>query len=53
MSELMYGFRIIESGINDAFKEIKRKEAEEDMYVNPEHSYSEYAVEPLKKFPKS
>lgn len=53
ISELMYGFRIIESKINDAFKEMKRKEAEEDMYVNPEHSYSEYEVEPLKKFPKS
>ena len=53
ISELMYGFRIIESNINDAFKEMKRKETEEDMYVNPEHSYSEYEVEPLKKFPKS
>lgn len=53
ISELMYGFKIIESKINDAFKEIKRKEAEDEMYVNPDHSYSEYEVEPLKKFPKS
>lgn len=53
ISELMYGFRIIESKINDAFKEIKRKEREDSMYVNPNHSYSDYKVEPLKKFPKS
>jgi len=53
VSEFMYAFKIIESKINDAFKEMRRKEIEDDMYVNPEHSYSEYEVEPLKKFPKS
>lgn len=53
ISEMMYVFKMIESRINDAFKELKRMEAEKDMYVNPDHSYSEIDVEPLKKFPKS
>jgi len=53
ISELMYGFKIIESKINDAFKEIKKQKIKENLYVNPDHSYSDYEVEPLKKFPKS
>jgi hypothetical protein len=53
ISEFMYGFRIIESRINDAFNELKRIEAEKNMYVNPDHSYSDFEVSPLKKFPKS
>jgi hypothetical protein len=51
--ELMYCFMIVLDKISDAKKELQRLKKLEDLYVNPNHSYSEFNVEPVKKFPKS
>lgn len=51
-NEMKYCLEIVKDKISDAKKEIKRMKKLEDTYVNPFHSYSEYEIEPVKKFPK-
>lgn len=51
-AELKYCFMIVRNNIMNAFKEMKRLEKVDNTYVNPHHSYSEFNVEPSKKFPK-
>lgn len=50
--ELKYCFFIVRNNVMDAYREIKRLEKIKNTYVNPNHSYSEFNVEPSKKFPK-
>ena len=49
--EMKYCFFIVRNNITDAYRELKRLEKIDNTYVNPNHSYSERNIEPVKDFP--